>query len=96
MFEGLLKKYHHTSTIWRAYALAVYKFGASNDRLQSARNIFERGVREKNMKMKEAKWLFKEYLSFENKYGNRSADHKENVAHIKELARKYVANKAKQ
>ena len=38
----------------------------------------------------DTKWLFKQYLSFENKHGNRSIDHKQNVAHIKELAKKYV------
>ena len=93
MFEGLLKKYYKKPNIWKTYALCVYKFGAiTNNRVQLARDIFERGVSQQSMKVQDTKWLFKQYLSFESQYGYRSPDHEENVAHIKELAKKYVSS----
>eukprot|EP01084_Bolivina_argentea_P184181 317706_1 len=63
-----------------------------NNKLQKARNIFERGLSQFNMKMRDTKWLFKEYLNFENAYGKQSFDHKQNVDHIKHLAKQYVSS----
>jgi len=92
MFEGLLRKHGNKPHIWKTYAMAVYKFdGDVEHRLQTARNLFERGVSHARMKTQDTKWLFKEYLNFENKFGQRSHDHKQNVTHIKELAKQYVS-----
>ena len=94
MFEGLLKKYANKVEIWKMYSFAVYKFGPNkNQRLQSARNIFETALSQSQssyMKIHDTKWLFKQYLNFENKYGKKALDHKQNVQHIKALAKQYV------
>ena len=90
MFQGLLKKYSNRANLWKSYALAVFKFGGTGvgdiSKLQRARDIFERGLSRKKRKMQDTKWLFKQYLQFENKYGHRDANHEDNVAHIKEMA----------
>ena len=93
MFEGLLKKHGDNTGLWQAYALCVHKFGGRDhvEKLDNARNVFERAVLQ-NMKTKQKKQLFKAYLDFEIKNGNRSLDHKQNVEHIKDLAREFVEN----
>merc|ERR1712228_645622 len=45
MFEGLLRKHSNKTALWNMYALAVYRFEKKREeRLQNARNIFERGL----------------------------------------------------
>merc|ERR1711902_123432 len=83
MFEGLLRKYSNKTALWNMYAMAVYRFAdkrSQSDKLQNARNIFERGLSQNNMKMQDTKRLFKLYLQFENKWGWRAVDHEQNVA----------------
>ena len=62
---------------------------SNNDR-DSGNSKEKLGGKNNKLKFREMKWLLKEYLSFEKKFGNRSNDHKKQIDHIKQLARAYV------
>ncbi|ETO27552.1 S1 RNA binding domain-containing protein [Reticulomyxa filosa] len=98
LFESLVQTYPSRVNIWKKYALTEYKHGHEKHdvRLMNARTIFEKAVQscnnltDSNSKIKNIKWLFKEYLAFEKAFGYRSLDHSEWIQRIKDLAKQFV------
>ena len=99
MFEELVQNYPNKIFIWKKYAYTSYI--CSNDdynKLKNSRKIFEKCIKNHSntIKQNDMRLLFKEYLSFEQKYGFRSLDHQQNINNIKQMATNYVQNIRKQ
>jgi len=85
IFENILSTYPTRVDIWSIYLDNEIKRGEQT----VIRQLFERSTG-LDLSTKKMKFFFKRYLEYEKKYGN-----KETVKRVKELARSWVAQKAK-
>ena len=87
VFESVLRNYPRRTDIWSTYVDQEIKmFGESGDP-ERCRGLLERATH-LELNPKAMKFLFKRYLDFERRVGD-----KKRVEHVKERAMEYVANK---
>lgn len=89
LFESLLSTYPKRVDLWLVYLDVMQKYGRSqevdnNACLTAIRNIFERVITIR-LKANRMKTVFKKYLEFESKYGNKST-----IERVKEKMKTYV------
>lgn len=89
LFESLLSTYPKRVDLWMVYLDVMQKYGRNDEEDNNAcviaiRNIFERLIMIK-LKANRMKTVFKKYLEFEKKYGNKST-----LERVKEKLKSYV------
>lgn len=88
LFENLLSTYPKRVDLWIVYLDVMQKYGRdeedNNSCIIAIRNIFER-VTSIKLKPNRMKTIYKKYLEFENKYGNKNT-----LERVKEKMKNYV------